>query len=229
MLPLTSSVSVCSFLFFFVRVGVGCGCCSWGAGGAADPGRVGPRRVATAAALRPRQRGVGRGRTAGAAMAGAGLREAAPGGCLEAHVWPPPGAAQQAASACWGEPPLVTRRGIHGHLPCHSPPACVGSRSRWHVAGGAGVGGRCGCVPPSGGGAQGNVTYRLPLGRLFWGAFERSPSGGSPTAGGGRRSVPDNVEQSSDKRVLFRLPVTCCTEDVAARGLGAASLPTERR
>lgn len=55
------------------------------------------------------------------------------------------------------------------------------------VAAGVWLGGRCGCVLPSGGGAQGDVTCRLSLGRLFWGGFEPSSPGGSPAAGGGRR------------------------------------------
>lgn len=175
-------------LLCFVRVGDGGGCCSWGGGGAAEPGRVGPRRVFTAAALWSRLRGVGRGRTA------VGLRWRARGcerrrrvGVRRPTFGHLPGRRGRQRWPCWGEPALATRRGIQGHLPCHSPPACVGSRGRWRVAGGAGVGGRCGCVLPSGGGAQGDVTCRLSLGRLFWGGFEPSSPGGSPAAGGGRR------------------------------------------
>lgn len=150
MLPLTSSVSVCIFPFcFFVRVGDGGGCCSWGGGGAAEPGRVGPRRVFTAAALWSRLRGVGRGRTA------VGLRWRARGcerrrrvGVRRPTFGHLPGRRGRQRWPCWGEPdwpPAAVSKAI---FPVTLLPLALGAVAAGVWLGGRGWGGgAAACCP----------------------------------------------------------------------------------
>lgn len=98
-----------------------------------------PSRIHRRCPLVPPTRGWQGKNCCGVAMAGAGLREAAPGGCPEAHVWPPPGAARQAALALLGGART-------GHPPRYPRPSSLSLSSRlrwepWPLACGWGGGG----------------------------------------------------------------------------------------